>query len=83
MAGTTCCILDDLPKAAAPEEPTRRLLVEQQRFGYTAEDLKLILGPMAQKGIEPTGSMGDDIPLAILSKRPGCSTTISANCSPR
>jgi glutamate synthase (NADPH/NADH) large chain len=62
---------DDLPKAAAPEEPgPEALLVEQHRFGYTDEDLKLILSPMAKKGIEPTGSMGDDIPLAILSKRP-------------
>ena len=46
------------------------LLVEQRRFGFTAEDLKLILLPMAVKGVEPTGSMGDDIPLAVLSRRP-------------
>ena len=63
--------LDGLPPAGPP--PTLAgddLKREQQRFGYTAEDLKLILAPMAKKGVEPTGSMGDDIPLAILSKRP-------------
>jgi glutamate synthase (NADPH/NADH) large chain len=59
------------PGTPVPPGPrTEDLRIEQQRFGYTAEDLKLILGPMAEKGIEPTGSMGDDIPLAILSKRP-------------
>jgi glutamate synthase domain-containing protein 2/glutamate synthase domain-containing protein 3 len=63
--------LEDLPEEATPEALSgERLLSEQQRFGYTAEDLKLILAPMAAKGAEPTGSMGDDIPLAILSKRP-------------
>ncbi|BBO70068.1 glutamate synthase [Desulfosarcina alkanivorans] len=63
--------LNDLPPAGPPPAPSGDdLNREQQRFGYTAEDLKLILGPMAEKGIEPTGSMGDDIPLAILSRRP-------------
>ena len=63
--------LEDLPQAAAPPAPYgEALFTEQQRFGYTDEDLKLILAPMAAKGTEPTGSMGDDIPLAILSKRP-------------
>ena len=63
--------LADLPPGEpAPAPSGEDLRLEQQRFGYTAEDLKLILGPMAQKGVEPTGSMGDDIPLAILSKQP-------------
>ncbi len=63
--------LEDLPPAASPPPPEKSdLLDEQRRFGYNAEDLKLILGPMALKGIEPTGSMGDDIPLAVLSKKP-------------
>jgi glutamate synthase domain-containing protein 2/glutamate synthase domain-containing protein 1/glutamate synthase domain-containing protein 3 len=39
-------------------------------FGYTREDLNLLLEPMAVKGLEPTGSMGDDIPPAVLSRRP-------------
>ena len=47
-----------------------RLFQQQQIFGYTAEDLKIILAPMASTGVEPTGSMGDDTPPAILSKRP-------------
>ena len=63
--------LEGLPPAPPTPAPTGEALrIEQQRFGYTAEDLKLILGPMAESGMEPTGSMGDDIPLAILSKQP-------------
>ena len=42
----------------------------QQMFGYTHEELKIILTPMAGKGIEPIGSMGTDTPLAVLSTRP-------------
>ncbi len=42
----------------------------QHLFGYTQEDLRLLLGPMAESGKEPVGSMGDDTPPAILSKRP-------------
>ncbi|BBO83558.1 glutamate synthase [Desulfosarcina ovata subsp. sediminis] len=61
----------DLTAVEPPPPPTGdALLAAQRRFGYTAEDLKLILAPMAVKGMEPTGSMGDDIPLAILSRRP-------------
>ena len=46
-------------------------LVERQRaFGYTLEDLKLILESMAIHGVEATGSMGADTPLAVLSRRP-------------
>ncbi|HYA36488.1 MAG TPA: glutamate synthase large subunit, partial [Candidatus Binataceae bacterium] len=42
----------------------------QQAFGYTIEDLKMILAPMAVNGQEPVGSMGTDTPLAVLSERP-------------
>ncbi len=42
----------------------------QQVFGYTDEELKMIVGPMASAGEEPVGSMGVDIPLAVLSDRP-------------
>ena len=42
----------------------------QRAFGYTEEDLKMILAPMAAKGEEPVGSMGTDTPLACLSDRP-------------
>ena len=46
------------------------LLDRQQAFGYTQEDLKVILAPMAQDGEEPTGSMGNDAALPVLSSRP-------------
>src|SRR5579862_8019316 len=46
------------------------ILCRQRAFGYTDEDLKMILAPMAEKGEEPVGSMGTDTPLACLSDRP-------------
>ena len=46
------------------------LLERQQLFGYTLEDLRMILQPMAETGAEPIGSMGNDAPLAVLSERP-------------
>jgi glutamate synthase (ferredoxin) len=46
------------------------IIVQQQAFGYTFEDLRLILSPMAEKGVEALGSMGDDTPLAVLSHKP-------------
>ena len=46
------------------------VLRRQQIFGYTSEELKVILAPMARTGIEPIGSMGTDTPLAVLSERP-------------
>ena len=45
-------------------------LQRQRAFGYTFEDLRLILGPMATNGISPIGSMGTDTPLAVLSDQP-------------
>jgi glutamate synthase domain-containing protein 2/glutamate synthase domain-containing protein 1/glutamate synthase domain-containing protein 3 len=63
--------LDQLPPAepnAVPEAVP--LLTRQQAFGYSLEDLRVILAPMAREGQEPIGSMGDDIPPAILSARP-------------
>jgi glutamate synthase (NADPH/NADH) large chain len=63
--------LDDLP---APEEkapaPAESLLDRQQAFGYTQEDLKFLMQPMAANGEEAVGSMGNDSPLAVLSSRP-------------
>jgi glutamate synthase (NADPH/NADH) large chain len=54
------------PYKASADEVRR----QQQVFGYTEEDLKLILAPMAVGAEEPTGSMGVDTPLAVLSERP-------------
>ncbi|WP_238009779.1 glutamate synthase large subunit [Dactylosporangium sp. AC04546] len=42
----------------------------QQTFGYTEEELKILVGPMARAGAEPLGSMGTDTPVAVLSTRP-------------
>jgi glutamate synthase domain-containing protein 2/glutamate synthase domain-containing protein 1/glutamate synthase domain-containing protein 3 len=62
--------LDDLPEPAPAVPPSVSLLDRQQAFGYSQEDLKVILAPMAQNGIEPTGSMGNDSPLAVMSDKP-------------
>ena len=62
--------LDDLPEPAPAAPPSVSLLDRQQAFGYSQEDLKVIMAPMAQNGIEPTGSMGNDSPLAVMSDKP-------------
>lgn len=59
---------ESIPEAL-PLTPDQ-LLRMQQVFGYTLEDLRIILGPMANKGEQPLGSMGTDTPLAVLSNRP-------------
>jgi glutamate synthase (NADPH) large chain len=62
--------LDDLPAPAEKREPSSaRLLDRQQAFGYTQEDIKFIMSPMAINGEEPVGSMGNDSPLAVLSSK--------------
>jgi glutamate synthase (NADPH/NADH) large chain len=52
--------------ASNPETLLRR----QRAYGYSEEDLRILLGPMGAKGEEPVGSMGTDVPLACLSDRP-------------
>src|SRR5882672_1364003 len=62
--------LDDLPVSTKIVEQSKvPLLDRQQAFGYTQEDLKFILSPMAQQGEEAVGSMGNDLPLAVLSHK--------------
>jgi glutamate synthase (NADPH/NADH) large chain len=62
--------LDDLPAPTKIREQSKvPLLDRQQAFGYTQEDLKFILSPMAQQGEEAIGSMGNDSPLAVLSNK--------------
>ena len=51
-------------------EPEADLPERQRFFGYTREDLELILGPMAEQGKEPVGSMGNDAALAAVSEKP-------------
>jgi glutamate synthase domain-containing protein 2/glutamate synthase domain-containing protein 1/glutamate synthase domain-containing protein 3 len=64
----------DLPDASFPANDQQNeeapLLERQQVFGYTLEDQELLLYPMALDGVQPLGSMGNDTPLAVLSKRP-------------
>jgi glutamate synthase (ferredoxin) len=63
--------LDDLP--AAPELPApdpETLLQRQVAFGYSFEDQRMLITPMARDGVEAVGSMGNDAPLAVLSNRP-------------
>lgn len=60
-----------LPKPELNRQPLpeKELLTLQRAFGYTSEELKVILSDMAERGTEPVGSMGADTPLAILSKQ--------------
>ena len=63
--------LDQLPEPSRVQGPDHETILSRQRaFGYTDEDLRMILEPMAVKGEEPIGSMGTDTPLACLSDRP-------------
>ena len=63
--------LEEVPVPKRPKLPeTKDILGLQKAFGYTKEDLKIIVKPMAETGAEPTGSMGDDTPLAVLSEKP-------------
>jgi len=64
-------LLENLPEPAQHTEPShRKILQSQQEFGYTFEDLRFIVAPMARDGVQPLGSMGTDTPLAVLSNRP-------------
>ncbi len=62
--------LDDLPDRQHVVHSAASVLRRQQVFGYTHEELKLILAPMANNAAEPIGSMGTDTPIAVLSERP-------------
>jgi glutamate synthase (NADPH) large chain len=62
--------LAHLPDHPLPAPDHETVLARQIAFGYTHEDLRLVLGPMAKSGEEPIGSMGTDTALAVLSSRP-------------
>ena len=63
--------LKDLPAAPKLPLPEPELLRARQiAFGYTFEDQRLLMAPMAREGVEAVGSMGNDTPLAVLSQRP-------------
>ncbi len=61
---------DDLSPRFTLTPQHSSIVAHQRLFGYTTEDLKILLGPMAKTGIEPLGSMGTDTPVAVLSDRP-------------
>ena len=62
--------LEEMPEPAPPTPSEVPLLERQQAFGYTQEDVRLLLTPMAQNSEEPLGSMGNDAALPVLSDRP-------------
>ena len=63
--------LDDLPYAQPKTRPRGAdVLTQMMAFGYTREDLKVIIKPMVETGQEPVGSMGNDTPHAVLSQNP-------------
>ena len=64
-------LLKNLPEPAhVHEEDHSTILQLQQAFGYTFEDLRFLIAPMARDGQQPLGSMGTDTPLAVLSQKP-------------
>ena len=70
--GEVCVKLDDVAGGDKEQKPlpsSETLLDRQQAFGYTQEDLKFVLAPMALQGEEAIGSMGNDSPLAVLSNK--------------
>jgi glutamate synthase (ferredoxin) len=63
--------LTELPPPPRVIEPDHETVLRRQEvFGYTAEDVRILINPMAATGAEPVGAMGDDVALAVLSERP-------------
>ena len=62
--------LDELPQGDYVRMPHDRVVLRQLAFGYTYEELNLLVAPMARTGAEALGSMGTDTPVAVLSQRP-------------
>jgi glutamate synthase (ferredoxin) len=66
--------LSDIPLSGGVKDEEKfdhKAMIQRQRvFGYTFEDLRVIMGPMAENGVEPVGSMGKDTPVAVLSNKP-------------
>ena len=62
--------LEELPEREHVVHTPMSIARRQQTFGYTEEELRVLLAPMAQNGMEPLGSMGTDTPVAVLSDRP-------------
>jgi glutamate synthase (NADPH/NADH) large chain len=62
--------LDELPPRMVLVPQHSSVVTHQRAFGYTLEELKILVAPMARAGVEPIGSMGTDTPVAVLSNRP-------------
>ncbi|GAA1061334.1 glutamate synthase large subunit [Agromyces bracchium] len=62
--------LADLPEREHIVHPPASVNRRQRTFGYTEEEVKVLLAPMAKAGQEPIGAMGSDTPIAVLSQRP-------------
>ncbi len=62
-------LLDELPHKPHTIKSHHSVVERQQLFGYTTEELKILIEPMARGGLEPIGSMGTDTPIAVLSNR--------------
>ncbi|WP_243729093.1 glutamate synthase large subunit [Nesterenkonia sphaerica] len=61
--------LEDLPERLHVKHPAGSVRLRQQTFGYTHEELRILIGPMAATGAEPLGAMGTDTPIAVLAER--------------
>ena len=62
--------LADLPDREHIVHPIASITRRQRTFGYTEEEVRMLLTPMGQNGVEPIGAMGSDTPIAALSERP-------------
>ncbi|MGP0221496.1 glutamate synthase large subunit [Paenarthrobacter sp. NCHU4564] len=62
--------INELPEREHVVHTAASVNIRQRTFGYTTEELKILIGPMARTGAEPLGAMGSDTPVAVLSKRP-------------
>ncbi|MDM4764053.1 glutamate synthase large subunit [Galbitalea sp. SE-J8] len=62
--------LSDLPEREHVVHTPASVARRQRTFGYTEEEVRILIGPMARTGAEPLGAMGSDTPIAVLSDRP-------------
>ena len=62
--------LSELPEREHIVHPIASITRRQRTFGYTEEEVRILLTPMGQGGVEPLGAMGSDAPVAVLSDRP-------------
>jgi glutamate synthase (NADPH/NADH) large chain len=75
--------LEDLPDREHVVHTKASIIRRQRTFGYTQEELRILLGPMARAGAEPLGAMGSDTRWRCCPSGPGCSSTTLCSPSPR